>query len=104
MTDQLREQIEHYFRVYRRKLDLLSQYGKDSSIWLNHYGRLAYNKFIDQVLALVQKYYVELDDDDKRIYPCDKCGKLRSKNEGGTTFTVCDECWDKHFCKVKGGE
>ena len=35
--------------------------------------------------------------DDKRIYPCDDCGKMRSKNEGGTTFTVCDECWDKHF-------
>jgi hypothetical protein len=29
-----------------------------------------------------------------RIYPCDRCGKLRSKAEGGTTFTVCDECWD----------
>lgn len=27
-------------------------------------------------------------------YPCDRCGKLRTKAEGGTTFTVCDECWD----------
>lgn len=27
-------------------------------------------------------------------YPCIKCGKLRTKAEGGTTFTVCDECWD----------
>ncbi len=33
--------------------------------------------------------------DDDRIYPCRQCGVLRSKNEGGTTFTVCDECWDK---------
>lgn len=33
--------------------------------------------------------------DDERIYPCNECGKLRSKNEGGTTFTVCEECWDK---------
>lgn len=32
-----------------------------------------------------------------RIYPCADCGKMRSKNEGGTTFTVCDDCWDKHF-------
>jgi hypothetical protein len=30
-----------------------------------------------------------------RIYPCVECGKMRSKDEGGTTFTVCDECWDK---------
>lgn len=27
-------------------------------------------------------------------YPCAKCGKLRTKDEGGTTFTVCDKCWD----------
>jgi hypothetical protein len=38
-----------------------------------------------------------LCDDDKKIYPCDDCGKMRSKNEGGTTFTVCDDCWSKHF-------
>jgi hypothetical protein len=30
-----------------------------------------------------------------RIYPCADCGKMRSKAEGGTTFTVCDVCWDK---------
>lgn len=34
-----------------------------------------------------------------RIYPCDGCGKLRSKDEGGTTFTVCDECWDATSAK-----
>lgn len=26
-------------------------------------------------------------------YPCAKCGKLRTKAEGGTTFTECDACW-----------
>lgn len=26
-------------------------------------------------------------------YPCEKCGKPRTKAEGGTVFTVCDECW-----------
>jgi len=31
------------------------------------------------------------DDPDARIYPCKDCGKMRSKREGGTTFTVCDE-------------
>ena len=29
-------------------------------------------------------------------YPCDDCGVLRTKAEGGTVFTVCDDCWDKH--------
>lgn len=30
-------------------------------------------------------------------YACDDCGTLRTKDEGGTVFTVCDECWNKHF-------
>ncbi len=34
-------------------------------------------------------------------YPCKKCGKMRTKDEGGTTFTVCDECWDN---KIKPKE
>lgn len=32
--------------------------------------------------------------DDARIYPCDHCGVMRTKAEGGTVFTVCDKCWD----------
>lgn len=39
-------------------------------------------------------------DGDARIYPCDKCGLMRSKAEGGTTFTVCDDCWDKLHAKI----
>jgi hypothetical protein len=39
------------------------------------------------------------DDDNERIYPCDDCGKMRTKAEGGTVFTVCDECWDKRWTK-----
>lgn len=41
------------------------------------------------------------DDDDARVYPCADCGVSRSAAEGGTVFTVCDECWDKHFGKDK---
>jgi hypothetical protein len=38
-----------------------------------------------------------------RIYPCDGCGVLRSKAEGGSVFTVCDECWDKRYrVKITG--
>ena len=36
------------------------------------------------------------DSKDAKIYPCVECGKMRSQNQGGTTFTVCDKCWDKH--------
>ena len=28
------------------------------------------------------------------LYPCRCCGVTRTADEGGTTFTVCDECWD----------
>lgn len=30
-----------------------------------------------------------------QYYPCAKCGTWRTESEGGTTFTVCDECRDK---------
>ncbi len=35
------------------------------------------------------------------LYPCKDCGTLRTKVEGGTTFTVCDECWDKKYKESK---
>lgn len=31
-----------------------------------------------------------------KIYPCESCGILRSKDEGGNTFTVCNECQNKN--------
>lgn len=42
-----------------------------------------------------------MSDPDARIYPCADCGKMRSKNEGGTTFTVCDDCWDRSYANYK---
>lgn len=35
-----------------------------------------------------------LDDAGDAIYPCDRCGRRRTKAQGGTTFTMCDTCWD----------
>ena len=46
-----------------------------------------------------EKLRAALDAERGRIYPCADCGKMRTKEEGGTTFTVCDECWDKRFDK-----
>ncbi len=37
-----------------------------------------------------------INDNDK-VYPCEDCGILRSKNEGGTVFTLCDDCWEIHY-------
>lgn len=34
---------------------------------------------------------------EEKKYPCAECGKLRTKDEGGNTFTVCDECWKKKY-------
>ena len=36
-------------------------------------------------------------------YPCARCGALRTKEEGGTTFTVCDACWDAGEGPLKAG-
>jgi hypothetical protein len=38
------------------------------------------------------------------VYPCDRCGALRTKAEGGTTFTVCDACWDATAPKAEETE
>ena len=49
----------------------------------------------------VREYEVEKNiTDDERIYPCADCGTMRSKNEGGTTFTVCNDCWDEPYRKT----
>jgi len=53
----------------------------------------------DQYMDKVRKLQDALDAERGRIYPCADCGKMRTKEEGGTTFTVCDECWDKRFDK-----
>ncbi len=37
-----------------------------------------------------------------RIYPCANCGKLRTKAEGGATFTRCDACWASSTCIGNG--
>lgn len=29
------------------------------------------------------------------LYPCQECGELRTEAQGGTTFTVCDKCWEE---------
>jgi len=46
----------------------------------------------------IKNYYIlELlyDSEQEKQYPCRECGVLRTKAEGGTVFTVCDECWGK---------
>lgn len=35
------------------------------------------------------------------LYPCCECGVLRTKDQGGDTFTVCDSCWDKLHLRAK---
>lgn len=38
-----------------------------------------------------------MSDEEPRIYPCDECGVMRTKSEGGMVFTVCDACWDRRY-------
>lgn len=33
-------------------------------------------------------------------YPCEKCGRPRTRAEGGIAFTVCDECWNKESARL----
>ena len=42
-----------------------------------------------------------MDKKDIKKYKCAKCGCLRSENQGGKIFTVCDDCWeDKSVDKI----
>ena len=40
---------------------------------------------------------------DDKVYPCIRpgCKVLRSKNQGGTTFTICDEHWEATYGKYR---
>ena len=42
---------------------------------------------------------------EEQLYPCNYpgCKVMRTKAEGGTTFTVCDEHWDDHIKKFPSG-
>ena len=47
----------------------------------------------------------------EKKYPCKKCGTLRSEDEGGKIFTLCDGCWDDNgngnapkLCPFCGGK
>jgi hypothetical protein len=56
------------------------------------------NKYPNQENSYVIKMlFPEAFEEEK--YPCKDCGILRTKDEGGTTFTVCDDCWDKKYKK-----
>ena len=41
----------------------------------------------------------KMKENSKKIYPCLTCKKMRSKDEGGSVFSVCDKCWDKKYKK-----
>lgn len=43
-------------------------------------------------------------DENARIYPCLRCEKLRTKAEGGTTFSLCEVCRDKRDDEIRVGD
>ncbi len=49
---------------------------------------------------MLEKIREPIDDNDE-VYPCQDCGKLRSKNQGGGKFEICDECYYKRQRKEK---
>jgi len=50
-------------------------------------------EYIKELEAEVERLREAAAEQGERRYPCEKCGRLRTKAEGGTTFTVCDDCW-----------
>jgi len=57
-------------------------------------------KLVETLALALSKLRIKGEgEEDKEIYPCGDCGKMRSKNEGGTVFAVCDECWNEAYKK-----
>ena len=76
-----------------KELELLKSYFEDRMEVVLHRNDIKW-KAIDDFLISAQQ-------PPKDQYPCNDCGKLRSKAEGGTTFSICDECWDKKYPKER---
>ncbi len=75
---------------------------KNSKAYTSKYKRLyghtlkELKEIFGNSLSLRDKDFIR-NDPDAKIYPCSDCGKMRSEKEGGTVFTVCNECWDIHY-------
>jgi len=99
--------------VYRKEWGVIKRFkgveqATDGELWtllINDnqdyriYNRLE-NDFVYQngkTLGSYKKYALELlyEAEPEKQYPCRECGTLRTKAEGGTVFTLCDECFDK---------
>ena len=93
--DSLREEASLYQKEWAKLRAALDE-AKDGLTAAHMHG---FEEGRDQYRDKVRKLQDALDAERGRIYPCADCGKMRTKEEGGTTFTVCDECWDKRFDK-----
>lgn len=93
--DSLREEASLYQKEWAKLMAALDE-AKDGLTAAHMHG---FEEGRDQYMDKVRKLQDALDAERGRIYPCADCGKMRTKEEGGTTFTVCDECWDKRFDK-----
>jgi hypothetical protein len=63
-----------------------------------HFGRKFTRAYVQSVDAQIRAALAALDAPEAPRpvdqYPCAKCGKTRTADQGGKIFTVCDECWE----------
>jgi len=91
----------------RVDLSRVMSYGSDTDrVWLTLAGAGHDTNYSGEnataLLAALDAYHFPAEaagGETARIYPCADCGCMRTKDEGGTTFTVCDDCWDKAYKK-----
>ena len=81
-------------------LNLLGEFGEETEklVYVRDLDERMYSGIV-RVLKTIEKRLdiIEKTLKDQIKYPCEDCGALRTKAEGGTTFTVCDDCWDKKY-------
>ena len=100
---------ENLVKAVRKMRDLAGGARRNFSPKINPVGCELLDEAINGLSAALSVYKEaakavpakEAEDEDARIYPCDNCGTMRTKAEGGTCFTLCEECWEKEFGSAK---
>lgn len=83
-----------------RKCPIFKDLDGKEAAWVDESGDLNVEpvcvdaKNIPAFITWLQDTFLDNPPSSESKYPCVKCGLLRTKAEGGTTFTVCDMCWD----------
>jgi len=78
--------------------NLMKEHSKEETTLVTSAEQL--DEIMDEIFEQPLSVNKDIEVGEEKTYPCIKCNKLRTKAEGGTTFSVCDDCWNKPKVEV----